>query len=275
MIGPITSGDGDGRGFVRGQEKEVSMRQVTSVLIVAMGIVIASLAGGPSLAQTTGTEVKVFEIVSVDGNRVVVRGEGGVTQEITVPEDFRLTVDGKPVSVSELKPGMKGAARITTTTTVTPVTVTEIKKGRVVKVSGNTIIVRTEEGNKMFTAEEASKRGVKIHRPDGTPLPFSELREGYDLTATIVTQKPPQTLTQREVEAAMRSVPGASPAPAATGQVARAEPAPSTMPAPAPSAAPPPPRQLPKTASVVPLFALVGTAALAVAGFLMARRKRE
>jgi len=247
------------------------MRQVTNVLIIAVGIVIASLAGGPSLAQTTGTEVKLFEIVSVEGNKVVVRGENGVTQEITVPDDFRLTVDGKPVSVNELKPGMKGAARITTTTTVTPVTVTEVKKGRVVKVAGNSIIVRTEEGNKMFTAEETSKRGVKMNRPDGTPLPFSEIREGYELTATIVTQKPPQTLTQREVEAAMRSVPGAAPAPAATAQVARAEPTP-----PAPSAsAPPPPRQLPKTASVVPLFALVGTAALAVAGFLMTRRKRE
>jgi len=246
------------------------MRQVTNVLIIAVGIVIASFAGGPSLAQTTGTEVKLFEILSVEGNKVVVRGENGVTQEITVPDDFRLTVDGKPVSVNELKPGMKGAARITTTTTVTPVTVTEVKKGRVVKVAGNSIIVRTEEGNKMFTAEETSKRGVKINRPDGTPLPFSEIREGYELTATIVTQKPPQTLTQREVEAAMRSVPGAAPAP--TGQVARAEPAP---PAPAASSVPPPPRQLPKTASVVPLFALVGTAALAVAGFLMTRRKRE
>jgi LPXTG-motif cell wall-anchored protein len=165
-----------------------------------------------------------------------------------------------------LKPGMKGAARITTTTTVTPVTVTEVKKGRVVKVAGNSIIVRTEEGNKMFTAEETSKRGVKINRPDGTPLPFSEIREGYELTATIVTQKPPQTLTQREVEAAMRSVPGAAPAPAATAQVAGAEP---------PRSEPPAPRQLPKTASVVPLFALVGTAALAVAGFLMTRRKKE
>ena len=92
-----------------------------------------------------------------------------------MPADFRLTVDGQPVSVAQLKPGMKGTARITTTTTVTPVTVTEIKKGRVLKVSGNTIIVRLEDGtNKMFTEAEASKRGVKINDPDGRPIPFSE-----------------------------------------------------------------------------------------------------
>ena len=36
-----------------GNEKEVSMRQVRSVLIVALGIAIASLAGGTSWAQTT------------------------------------------------------------------------------------------------------------------------------------------------------------------------------------------------------------------------------
>ena len=33
------------------------------------------------------TEVKNFEVVSVDGNKVVVKGEQGA-QEITVPDDF-------------------------------------------------------------------------------------------------------------------------------------------------------------------------------------------
>jgi hypothetical protein len=253
------------------------MRQVRSVLIVAVGIAIASLAGATTWAQTTGTEVKQFQIVSVDGNRVVVIGENGVAQEIVVPSDFRLTVDGQPVSVSQLKPGMRGTARITTTTTVTPVTVTEIKKGRVLKVSGNTIIVRLEDGsNKMFTEAEASKRGVKINRPDGTPMTFSDLREGYDLAATIVTAKPPQILTQREVDAAMKSLPssGASGAPAA--RTASAEPAAAPRPAAgasAPSAAPAA-RTLPKTASPLPLFGLVGSAALTLAFVLRARRRR-
>jgi RNase P/RNase MRP subunit p29 len=250
------------------------MRQVRSVFIVALGIAIASLAGGPLVAQTTsGTEVKQFEIVSVDGNRVVVRGENGVAQEIVVPADFRLTVDGQPVSVSQLKPGMRGTARITTTTTVTPVTITEIKQGRVLKVSGNTIIVRLEDGsNKMFTESEASKRGVKINRPDGRPMSFSEIREGYELSATIVTQKPPQVMTQREVDAAMKSLPSL-PAAAPAAQVARAEPAPAPPPAPAAPAASG--RTLPKTASPLPLFHLVGSSALAIAGILMVVRRRR
>jgi RNase P/RNase MRP subunit p29 len=252
------------------------MRQVRSVLIVAVGIAIASLAGATAWAQTTGTEVKQFQIVSVDGNRVVVRGEDGAAQEIVVPSDFRLTVDGQPVSVSQLKPGMRGTARITTTTTVTPVTITEIKKGRVLKVSGNTIIVRLEDGsNKMFTESEASKRGVKINRPDGSAMSFSELREGYDLAATIVTVKPPQVLTQREVDAAIKSLPAsAASAPAArtAGADLPGTPRPAAG-ASAPSAASAT-RTLPKTASLLPLFSLVGGTALALAAVLRARRRR-
>ena len=55
------------------------------------------------------------------------------------------------MSVQQLKPGMKGTATITTKTTVTPVTVTEVKSGTVMQSSGSSIIVRTDEGVKMFT----------------------------------------------------------------------------------------------------------------------------
>ena len=50
-------------------------------------------------------------------------------RSITVPDDFRFTVDGKKMAVSELKPGMKGTATITTTTTIKPVAVTEMREG--------------------------------------------------------------------------------------------------------------------------------------------------
>ena len=241
------------------------MRQVTNTLIVTLVIAIAGIASGTLLAQTTATETKLFEVVSVDGNKVVVKGENGAAQEITVPDDFRLTVDGTPVAVRDLRPGMKGVARITTTTTVIPVTVTEVRQGKVVKVVGNSIIVRTAEGNQMFSEADVSKRGVKINGRDGKPINFSDLREGYDLTATIVTEHPPRIMTQREVDAAMRSVPAGTTA-AAAPQAAGAESVPGAAPAPA--------RQLPKTAGPLPLILLAGTAALAVAGILRARRRR-
>src|SRR4249920_4033675 len=95
------------------------------VVMVALGLAFASAP----LAQTTSTETNVrnFEVISVDGNKLVVRDERG-TQELTVPDDFRFTVDGKQMSVSDLKPGMKGTATVTTTTTVKPVVVTEVRE---------------------------------------------------------------------------------------------------------------------------------------------------
>ena len=68
----------------------------------------------------------------MDGNTLVVRLPEG-TRELTVADDFRFIVNGQPLSVRELKAGMKGTATITTRTTVTPVTVTEVKNGTVVR----------------------------------------------------------------------------------------------------------------------------------------------
>ena len=85
------------------------------------------------------------------------------------------TVDGKQVSVRELKPGMRGTATITTRTTVTPVTVTEVKNGTVVQASGANVIIRTDEGMRSFGPGELDKRGVKIMR-DGRPASIADLR---------------------------------------------------------------------------------------------------
>ena len=163
--------------------------------------------GRTASAQTSTTEVKHFQIVSVDGNKVVVKGEKGA-QEITVPDDFKLTVDGKDVTVHDLKPGMKGTAKITTTTTVTPVYVTEVRNGEVMKVVGNSIIVRVPEGVKMFSEGDVAKRNVKIIK-GGHPVEFTDLHVGDKLSATIVTEGPPKVMTQRQVQAALTSAPAA------------------------------------------------------------------
>ena len=245
------------------------MRRGTCVFIA---LAMTAFVSSPATAQqqTTNTETRNFEIVSVDGNKVVVKGQKGA-QEITVPPDFQLTVDGKPVSVADLKPGMKGAARITTTTTVTPVTVTEVKNGEVMKVTGNSILVRGEKGIQMFTEGDVAKRGVKIMR-DGQPLEFTSLHEGDKLTATIVTSRPPKVMTERQVQASMQSVPAAAPAgrPVAAG-------APANAPAPAGAAttgsAPAPARRLPKTGSALPLLGLLGAALVTLGAALTARRR--
>lgn len=152
-------------------------------------------------AQSTTRQVRSFEIVSVDGNQLVVREDEG-PREYTVPEDFRFTVDGTPLSVRELRPGMKGTATITTTVTSKPVYVTEVRSGEVVQASASSVIVRGENGFHMYTPGEVETKGIRIFR-DGKRIEMQDLRQGDRLTATFVTEAPPQTITQQQVEATL------------------------------------------------------------------------
>src|SRR5687768_17778358 len=121
------------------------MSSSTGRMILAMGAVVCIAAGVSAQQTTTTSQTKQFEVIAVEGNQLVVRLPEG-TREMAVPDDFRFDVDGKQLSVRELKPGMKGTAAITTKTTVTPVTVTEVKNGTVMQASGASIIVRTDDG---------------------------------------------------------------------------------------------------------------------------------
>jgi hypothetical protein len=206
------------------------------VVMVALGLVFA----GALLAQTTATvNVRHFEVISVDGNKLVVRDERG-TNEYTVPDDFRFTVDGKKMSVSELKAGMKGTATVTTTTTIKPVAVTEIREGVVLSAGQWSMIVRDSEGvRKKFTRDQLDQRGVQILK-DGRVMSMDQLKKGDTLTATIITQVAPVVVTEQEVEATLAAS-TAEPAPTKDASAAApAQPAPAASPAPTPPASPRP-----------------------------------
>lgn len=246
------------------------MKRTMSRVGLTLGLLC--LTAGATLAQqtTSSTETKTFEVLAVDGSQLVVNLPEG-TRELTVPADFRFTVNGQSLSVSQLKPGMKGTATITTRTTVTPVTVTQVKSGTVMQSSGFSIIVRTDEGIKMFTQSDVDKRGVKIMR-DGRLAQVSDFRQGDQLTATIITSKPPRVMTEKEVQATLSNATrAATPAPTS----ASAAPAAQTQAAQAQTSAPSTgaPRTLPKTASSWPTFGLVGVLLLAIGCALIVRRR--
>jgi hypothetical protein len=235
---------------------------------MAMAAIVGVTTAAPRAQQTSAsTENKTFEVISVEGNHLVVRLPEG-TKAMDVPDDFRFIVNGQPMSVRELKPGMKGEATITTRTTVTPVTVTEVKNGTVVQRSGGSIIVRTAEGLKMFSPGDIDKRGVKLMR-GGEPAELSDYREGDTLTATIVTTRPPRVVTEKEVRAMVPSAAPAEAPSAATSDTARA---PAASPAPTQQAQA---RRLPKTASAWPLLGFASVLSLAAGLALTTIRRRH
>jgi hypothetical protein len=185
--------------------------------------------------STTSTRVVKATVVSVNGNKVVGEDATGKATEYTIPEGFKFQFEGREIGVAELKPGMHVTATITTTTTTTPVYVTTIKTGKVLAVSGDNIIVRGPEGNRVFSNREAAARNVKVMK-NGKEVFLNELRAGDIMTAVIVTDQPPRVVSEREAQAIAHSAPQAAPAPAEAPAAAPTE-APAAAPAAAPGAA--------------------------------------
>jgi len=256
--------------------------------IVVASLVVGAITTVFAQTQTKSTETRQFEVVSVQGDKLVAKTADG-TKEYTIPSDFRFTVDGKQVPLSELKPGQKGTATITTITTVHPVTVTEVKNGEVMQASGSSVIVKTPTGIKMFSPGDLEKRNITIMK-DGKAVDLSGLHAGDRLSATIITEKPPHVMTQREVQATLGSVPAASAtsgSAASTGAKsgsgtggAKASAAPAAGAGAAgagtgATAKPAASKTLPKTASQFPLVGLVAMLLLATGTMLTVARRRR
>ena len=233
--------------------------QIRFGAVIGVGLLATMTALSAQQQQpstTSVTENKKFEILAVDGNHVVVKNEAGQNQELTVPDSYRLTVDGRQVSVAELKPGMKGTATVTTKTKISPVTVTDIKTGTVVSATQHSMYVRTPEGVKRFTQSQLDDRGVQMLK-DGRIIQIRDVKKGDEITATIISSAPPVVLTETEVQAALAQTGASPPAAAAPTQ------APTAAPTQAPAAAP---TQAPAAETPAPAAAPTQTAAASPSG---------
>jgi len=265
----------------------MSARRLTVVLLAAImvcaGVSVVLMAQQTSTTQTAKgaptKEVKVErgEVVYVSGNEVVVKMENGEIRHATVPDSARATVDGKEVSVHDLKPGMKLQRTITTTTTPRVVTTVTTIQGKVFNVNPpNTVILTLGDGtNKQYKIPKDQKFMI-----DGQEKTAFDLRKGMNVSATVLTQVPETVVTQQRKVTGMAPPPPPTPpmegamliedmpAPKA---VAKAEPAPA--PAPAAAAPEPAPKKLPKTSSPLPLMGLLGLLATGLSfGIRMLRR---
>jgi len=143
------------------------------------------LAGGWAWAQMElDTEVKRGTVVYAKGNSVMVREASG-DMLYTVPEDFRVQVEGRDVPVAQLKPGTELIATITTVTRPRTVQTTDVIRGKVWEIVGNSVMVTLESGErKQYVIPGGFKFIV-----DGEEVGVSELKRGMELRATIIQTK--------------------------------------------------------------------------------------
>jgi len=250
--------------------------------LVVAGTVLLALAGA-TRAQvqsqtkvehgTTEQAVKVErgEVVYVSGNDLVVKMEDGEIRHFpNVPDSARINVDGKDLSIHDLKPGMK--LQRTTVTSTTPRMVTTVKtvSGKVFHVTPpNSVILTMENGqNQSFKIPKGQKFTI-----DGKETDAFGLKKGMKVSAQQVTESP-ETVVSHEVTRS-GTMPPPPPAPtqdlpilivyvpvrqAAAEETAAAEPAPT---------------KLPKTGSNLPLVGLLGALLIALGLGLKAFRTQQ
>jgi len=212
-------------------------------------------------AATHTVKVERGEVLYVsDGNDLVVRMEDGEVREYPdVSETATVSVDGKDLTIHDLKPGMK--LQKTTVTSETPRMITTIKTvtGKVWHVSApHTVTLTLENGtNQSFKIPKGQKFTINGQQTDAFGL-----RKGMKVTATAVTEVPEVVVAQEvkhtgkmpppppePIRADVPMLIASAPPAAAPIEMAEAEPAPT---------------KLPKTGSYIPLMGLLGALSIAL-----------
>ena len=242
--------------------------------LVSLAIAPVGMAQDTSKTQvvagtpTTTTTVEKGEVLYVSGNDLVVKMDTGEIRHMNVPDTARATVDGKELSVHDLKSGMKLQRTITTTTTPKTVTTIRTIQGTVFAViPPSNLILSFPDGspNKSYNVPKDQKFVI-----DGKPYSAFELKKGMKVGATVVTETSDVAVSETRRATGTSPVAAAPPPPPPTpvvyvGVLLIEVPTPATPPPPPPTglsaraASPEPaPKALPKTASSLPLVGLLG-----------------
>jgi hypothetical protein len=192
---------------------------------------------------TSQVTIERGEVLFVSSNDVMIKMEDGSLRHFTnVPESARIKVDGKMLSVHDMKPGMK--VQRTTIITTTPQTVTTVQTvtGKVWHIQApNVVILTLADGtNQQFRIPKDQKFDV-----DGQMVDAFALKEGMNVTATKIVEVPTVEVAQTKTvtgEAAPKVALAAIPIPTAGLPILVAEstPAAATTPQPATAETPAP-----------------------------------
>ena len=171
---------------------------------------------------STKTEHLRGTVVFVEGNRLVVKMASGDLRTFETPESRRFIIDGKELTVGELKPGTKLTATVTTTTTPVLERTTTIGTGKVWFVSGNSVIITLPNNeNRMYKVNDNYRFNV-----NGQKASVHELRKGMVIAAEKIVEAPKTEIASNV------AVTGSAPPPPRTEMARAPEPTrPARMPA--------------------------------------------
>ncbi len=239
------------------KEKWMKHKFIPAISLVSVAFCLSARAQVETTSQTTNGQttkqvsVERATVEYVSGNDLVVKMQDGTVRHISnVSESARVIVGGKELGIHDLKPGMTLERTITTTTTPKVVTTVQSVTGKVWQVSPpSSVILTLEDGtNQRFTIPKNQKFNV-----DGQMVDAWGLKKGMKVSATKVVEEP---ITHVEQQHKLTGTyPPPPPAPPADVPIIIATSAPPAAPAAATEAAP---TALPKTASDLPLFGLIG-----------------
>jgi len=164
---------------------------------VYAGVTIFSCLTMMAVAQTSTTEkiqgtaetttVKLSGVVTyIEGNTFVAKMSGGGLRTFTVPDSLKFVIDGKTMTVHDIKPGTTLSADVVTTKTPITERTTTVLTGTVWFVAGNSVILTLPDGkNKMYQSEPDFKFKV-----DGQDASVNQLRKGMRISAEKIVEEP-------------------------------------------------------------------------------------
>lgn len=215
---------------------------------------------------STGTtyDLRDAEIIAVQGNEILFKSTDGY-RLYTVAPDYRFMVNGQPVAMAQLKPGMKMTAQIQTTTPFVTMTTTEMRNAEVVTADGTSVAIKDQSGQQRTFSDREFRDMQIVLMKDGRVVSASDLKQGDRVTAVMLTEGP----------ASASGTTGTTGMTGTTGSTATTSPRPYESPSPSRDVASSSTygedtstreRNLPKTASPWPLVALAGIFLIAIGG---------
>jgi len=174
------------------------MTRIYNATKVCSGVLASMAFAAVALAQTATTERTLDkpavskqqikgEVTATSANSLVARMiPSGEHRLFMVRPTQKFIVDGKTLSLNQVKPGTILTADVFTTATPVEKRTTATVSGTVFWVAGNSVVLTLPSGeNKQYTVKPDYKFVI-----DGKPATVSDLKAGQKISATKITEEP-------------------------------------------------------------------------------------